>query len=936
MDLRRSVLSLWPVAAVAALAGLTSPIWAGDDDAAEALPAEALAAMKAAGADKKDAQAKRFPDFEEVTKDMKATEGLFTFYRYDPEDKTKDSEKLLCRIPAGMLGKDLLFATSISRGGFFTGWMWTDYLIQWKIVGDNLVLATPNTNYVHNESKPITDVVKRTYTERYLAAVPIVTMAGGDPVVDAGRLLKTDLADVAFMTGGGGFAAFGRMGGGGGIREDLSKWGKIKNFPDNLLIDVDLAVAQGMGGKTLGVSYAFRRLPEVGSYKPRVADDRLGYFLTARVDWSRDASARDTFDRLIQRWDLQKRDPSLELSPPTKPIVFIIEKTVPVQWRRWVRAGIEEWNKAFEKIGFVDAIVVQQQTDDNEFAEYDPEDARYNFFRWIVSGTAFAMGPSRVDPRTGQILDADIIMDDSFIRAFSQDFDLFSPSAVAQVKGPGFARFCEQYPELTKGFLARNCPNPASDDHELFELARRKLQENGREICTYASGFQHQMALAHTLMLATATGKKIPEHLLGEAIKEVVAHEVGHTLGLRHNFKASSWLSLEEVKRRRDKTDEATTGSVMDYNPLLFFKGDKIETVRHFITPTIGPYDYWVIEYGYSLPKDGSEEEMLKSIASRCAEPGLAYLTDEDTMWVYSPDPSTNTYDHGANPVDWVRSRFELADELLKNVCEWSVLPGEPRYFARQAFTTLLFEKARNFEYVGRLLGGQYFHRDHKGDPNARPALVPVDSAVQRQALGLLKDTLFNSSFFQIDGKMLNDLPTSRWSHFDADPGMRVDFPIHSLVNVLQAWTLIDITSPPLLQRIYDAELKTDDPKKVTAAETILTIRDAIWARLEALPDGSATDAKPYLDSITRGLQREHMELMLAYLLAGPNGSGVSADLEGMLRFSMRELSAKIGSVLEKTTRPDGGSKLDFASRAHLSECKSRIDRVLNAQFLGQ
>lgn len=883
----------------------------------------------AAGDKKKSDKPKRFPELKDVIKDMQPTKGLFTLYRYDPSDKNRDPEKLLCQIPSSLLNEDLLFAMSISRGGSLTGYMWQTYLIRWEIVGKHLKLVTPDTRYVHKEGQPVNDVIERTYNDEFIASVPIVSMSGGDPVIDLGALLKSDLADISFM--------------GGNVRPELSKWNKTKVFPDNVLIDVDLALSgRGGQGRMVGVAYSFRRLPKLGSYKPREADDRIGYFLTAHMDWTKKAEARDTFERYINRWELEKRDPSLELSPPKKPITFIIEKTVPIQWRRWVREGIQEWNKAFEKIGFVNAIVVQQQTEDNEFADYDPEDARYNFFRWIVSGHAFAMGPSRVDPRTGQILDADIIMDDSFVRAYMQEFDLLAPSTVEQLKGPGFELWCEQYPELAEQTLPQRLTAPDDEQARLIDVAHEKLLANGQHVCTYATGLQHQMALLHNALIATGSGKKLPERFVGEAIRETVIHEVGHTLGLRHNFKASNWLSLDEIKERRDNTDEPTCASVMDYNPLLFFKGDKPDTVRHFVTPTIGPWDYWVIEYGYAEPGKGqSEADMLKEIASRCTQPELDYATDEDTVGTLSPDPTSNRFDMSSDPVAWAQMRITLCDELLPNVLDWAVNEGESRHYARRAFQTLWFEKARNFEYIGRLIGGQYFHRDHKGDPDARPAFELVEPEVQRAALKMLGETLFNDEFFNMDAALLNDLPPARWWHFGTSMALRLDFPAHDWVSMLQWWTLVDITSPSVLQRIYDAELKSASENKFTAAEFIRELRDTIWGRVNQLPERRYTDAKPYLSSLDRNLQRDYLDLMLAYARQRP-GRAVSADLSSMLRYSLRELSLKIGNVLGIERLAAGGEsdvsaqvreKLDFASLAHLLDCKSRIDRALDAQF---
>src|SRR5690606_37025427 len=152
-----------------------------------------------------------------------------------------------------------------------------------------------------------------------------------------------------------------------------------------------------------------------------------GYFLTVLKDFSK-KSDEDRFVRYINRWHLVKADPSAELSPPEEPIIFWIEKTVPYKYRAPIRDGILEWNKAFEKAGCVNAIEVRQQDD---AAEWDPEDIRYNTFRWITSGAGFAMGPSRVNPTTGQILDADIIFDADFIQFWKREYENFTVPKIA-------------------------------------------------------------------------------------------------------------------------------------------------------------------------------------------------------------------------------------------------------------------------------------------------------------------------------------------------------------------------------------------------------------------------------------------------------------------------------------------------------------------------
>jgi hypothetical protein len=194
------------------------------------------------------------------------------------------------------------------------------------------------------------------------------------------------------------------------------------------LQDID-SIADSRGA-TINVHYSISAIPQTG-YQPRLADDRVGYFLTVVKDWSRKGED-DRFVRYINRWDLQKADTTAELSPPKKPIIFYLEKTIPFAYRKPIREGIAEWNKAFEKAGFANAIEVRQQEDKDD---WDPEDIRYNTFRWITAGAGFAMGPSRVNPNTGQILDADVIFDADFLQFWKQDYENFTPESIAAMTG---------------------------------------------------------------------------------------------------------------------------------------------------------------------------------------------------------------------------------------------------------------------------------------------------------------------------------------------------------------------------------------------------------------------------------------------------------------------------------------------------------------------
>ncbi|MFQ5589705.1 MAG: zinc-dependent metalloprotease [Phycisphaerae bacterium] len=945
--------------------------------------------------------AKPYPKFEDVVKDMVPQKGLFTLWSYPADAKDKDKQKLLCQIPKSFLGEDFMLSVSFSGGGFFTGFPLEERVVEWELLDRQLVLVAPETRFVVDAKDTVSDVVRRTYPERLRTAVSLVTKSpAGDPLIDLGVMLKGNFADIAWTT-------FGR---GGGIRADLSKWTEKKAFELNVEIGVELAMRRksppGSYDKKI-VHFSFWKLPKTG-YKPRVADDRVGYFVTANRDWAKPIEARDIFNRYIDRWQLVKRDPELAMCEPQEPIIFYIEKTVPVRFRRAVRDGILEWNRAFERIGFVNAIEVRQQTDDNEWKDLDPEDMRYSFFRWIVTGSSFAMGPHRANPFTGQIYDADIVFDDSMVRFFEQRAETLLPQAALTLKmhDPALEAFLDRHPEwepslrILEAFKAEEGREQVATD-----VIRRRMLQRGQVGCDFAEGMKHQLALAHSV-LADAP-KEATDRLLYDVVKETVAHEVGHTLGLRHNFKASSVYTLEEIRRRR-KTDEPTCGSVMDYNPILFFADEPLE--GRFSTPTLGPYDYWAIEYGYrpveskpvraekvemparatstlekpkpeespapgpqadgamliegkEIPKDvldqlppeavkllaeraasapapeqptpaapaaapeftgpnAKELKMLHKIASRAAEPELAYATDEDTT-LYGPDPNSNRWDMGSDPVEWAKERINVVNRRLANVLDWAVKQGESWYLLRQSFVTLMFEKTVVLDYVGRSIGGQHMARSHRGDPQEPPPLQLVDPRLQRKALTFIEQNLFRDDFFAVSPEVLNHLIAPRWRHTGTSVGYAVDFPIHNFISFLQWWHLFDRMFPAGLVRLQDAELQTTAADKFTVAEYLQRMQAACWSDTapQRVKEGTWTDAAPFVSSVRRSLQREYLNLAEPLVRLKP-GLVLPPDLHAMVQHSLRRLADQLG-------RTAATGKLDFASEAHVVSCKSRIERML-------
>ena len=876
---------------------------------------------------KKDDQKDDFPKFEEVTKDMTVKEGFFTLYI----DKKKD--KLLAAIPTSMMDTHFLLATSIAGGRGFAGWQWGDGVVYWKRYDKKLVLNLADPRYVKGEGSTVEDVIGRTYPDPIVAAVDIVTETpSGDPVIDLGSLLKSDLAETS------------RLYRGLSIDSGLSKCSKIKVFPKNLELAVDLAMMSGRpggGGSWITVHYSLSELPE-NDYQPRVADDRVGYFMVASKDWTRSHEDKTVFNRYINRWRLEPEDPEAEVSDvrPEDQIVFYIEKTVPKQYRHYVRQGILEWNKAFEKAGLRNAVrVIQQTYDDPQTRDLDPEDVRYNFFRWIVSGVPYAMGPSRVNPFTGQILDADIVFDDALVRFLVNEFRTIGPKGGTLFESPDLKAFLDSHPEwdrrplieqLTPEFVEgrptdqdRRSAHTNPMSFESLDLLRGR----GKQSCEYGTGAVRSLAVAGALAAAEGKGT-LSKEFIGQVIKEIVAHEVGHTLGLRHNFKASAWMSLAEIRKASDP-DAPTCGSVMDYNPSMFAASESEQ--GDFVTRTIGPYDYWAIEYGYRHAGPGTDEaEMLEGITDRVAEEGLAYATDEDTGF-FSPDPLSNRFDAGGDPLEFARGQIDIYNRLLKNCSDWAVEDGEAWYRLRRAFNMLLGEYSFGMQMASRLVGGQYINRDHRGDSDERSPVEIVPVETQRAALTLLSETVFSEDAFEFSSHLLNRLGAGRFMHWESDAmDWFVDYNIHDRVLGIQWFVLFRLLNPVTLNRIHDAELKVPlDQDAMTVPEVMGSVQEMVWSELVSQRgSGPWSRRQPMIGSFRRNLQRTHLEIMINMVLSSP-GRGLNADAHAVAVLKLGELGTKVDARLAQSR-----DKLDDSTRAHLDEVTVRIAKALEAKYV--
>jgi len=824
---------------------------------------------------------------EKLLAEAKKIDGFITLYQKGP--------KLLGEISPADLNKDIMVLIAIARGigemPLLGGMTWDhgdDWIWQFRKVDDRIQIVRRNVRFRAAKGSPEEKAVQLSYTDSILYSLPIAGKGpGGGFIVDLTPVFMGDLPQIGQVLKGFRFAP------------DRSNWTSIKGFKDNVELQLEATYAGGVGqstdtvpdtrGVTLNIHYSISRLKQTG-YQPRLADDRVGHFITTIKDYSKSGET-DRFVRYVNRWDLRKVDPSAKVSPPATPIIFWIDKTVPYKFRAAVRDGIMEWNKTFEKVGFSNAIEVRQQPDD---AEWDVEDINYNTFRWITASAGFARGPSRVNPSTGQILDADVIFDADFVEVWS------------------------------------NYLGWSETDEKSYSLDFDEMLGTGRFFDdNYARHTARQMAfgtmaLAASDKAAKGLSKEKIEELLFQGVQSVATHEVGHTLGLRHNFKASTMLTMDEVNDLEKTRTVGMASSVMDYLPVNI--SPKGKTQGDYFNLVCGPYDYWAIEYAYKPLAGGTEKEVaeLRKIAARGTEPELDYGSDEDARGAAS-DPLCNLFDLGKNPIEFANRRIELINQVLPGLVDSVTEDGDSYERVRQAFGLILREQSRAMSVVAGFIGGIHVHRDHKGDPNARPPLAPTSAEQQREALTFLEANLLGPDAMQIPLELFDFLAPHHWYQWGKKLPSRPDVSVHDVAIAMQEMVLGRIMSPLTLSRILDAEAKAPaDQDAFTVAELLDRLTNSVFQELEGLKEGEFTNRKPAVAGTRRNLQQRYFR-RLADVALGK--SPAPADCQALAAAALDRLEVRIREVL------GGEVRLDDYTKAHLSELAARCRKVLDARL---
>ena len=810
----------------------------------------------------------------ELTKASKKIEGLFTIY----QDTTNGSIKML--INEDQIDQEYIYFSQIADGVVdvfsFRGAYRGSKIFKIKKYFDKIEFVTQNVSSYFDPDNALVRAANANISEGVMASEKIAARdtITGDYLIEANNLfLKETFLQVkppkfpgqrpnAFTLGT--------------LSKDKTKIGGIRNYPANTDLQIEYVYSKSsvLNGGSRGVTdgrnvsikvyHSLIQLPE-NDYKPRIDDPRVGYFTTQVTDMT--GIGPTPYRDLVHRWHLKKKEPNAALSEPVEPITWWIENTTPQEIRPIIKQAGLRWNEAFEKAGFKNAVVIKEQPDD---ADWDAGDIRYNVLRWTSSPNPpfGGYGPSFVNPRTGQILGADIMLEYASLRGNLMNEKVFDKAAL------------EMYLE----------------DYE----SEKALLDHDPAFCTVG-----QMAKLNNMFGLTALdvmgGNELEESkMVNEFLHFLILHEMGHTLGLNHNMKASQFHGLQDINNTEITEKVGLVGSVMDY-PAINFSPDRDNQGLYWTTRP-GPYDHWAIEFGY---KPVNSEAELKSILDQSTKPELVFGNDADDM--RSPgkaiDPRVNVNDMTHDAIEYSIERMKLARKVSGELLKKYKKPNQSYHELRNAYFIVTGQQAGAANTISRYIGGVYVDRAFIGQEGGTKPFTPVETEKQKKAMKALNDYVFSPDAFTVPSELYNYLQMQRRGYnFFSGPE---DPKIHARILSMQRSVLRHLLHYNTLQRISDSEMYGNG---YSLSSFMNDLNRSVFN----------ADIYGSVSPIRQNLQIEYTTMLISSL-TGKQKTRYNHLARSMALYNLKGIRKMAGSATGNT-----------ATRAHKEHLKTLIDNALD------
>ena len=795
-------------------------------------------------------------------------DGYFDVYR------DMESGELYLGIDPGQLGQEFVYAVFTENGaveaGHFAGAFLENSVVSIRRHFKRMEFVKENTSFYFDADSPLARASDANISPAVLSVQEIVAEdeASGRLLVKADELFMSESLhpvkpvpdpeqdpDTVFSLGT--------------LSESRSKIFDVRAYPDNTDVFVEYVfenpapVVEAQEDITdsrfvsIRLQHSFVKMPE-GEFTPRFDDPRVGYFfdrVTDLTDYS-----HTPYRDLIRRWKLVRKDPEAEISDPVEPIVWWIENTTPLEFRDTIRDAALAWNQSFEKAGFSNAIQVRVQPDD---AEWDAGDIRYNVLRWASSPQPpfGGYGPHFANPRTGQIIGADVMLEYSFVRRHLRALKLMET--------------------LENGGLPK---------------------APGSLYCSLGHGLQLSNLFATQALRATGADPALEKQIVHDTLHYLILHEIGHTLGLNHNMRATQILSPDQAFDRDIVDEKGLAGSVMDYPAINFAPPGRDQTLFYAVRP--GPYDDWAIQFGYSPELD--DPEARKAHLDRSTNPYLVFGNDADDMRSAGKaiDPRVNIYDMSNDAIGYAVERFALIDAVLSDMRGRFDDKGESFQELHDAYLGLATEFQRSANTVSRYVGGVMVNRAMVGQPGATTPFVPVNVDDQRRAMRALRDHVFAPDAFRAPEDLYNHLRQQRRG-FDFNETTE-DPKIHDVMLAVQRGVLDHLMHPVVQKRITDSRLYGNN---YDLAAMMNDLTDAIFSG----------DLRGNVNTFRQNLQLDFVNRLLA-MVSGETKAGFDNVAQSTALHNLRRIESML----------DGNRGPNEETRAHRENVLYTIRRGLH------